>query len=290
MDWKKWLCEKLGCNTPPPPSPNQNLLMCYFGTQDGQMAATAAHVNAAHIGSWGDWNPGPGRELLISECVRFAKDAVNHGVDKLIFTLDFCILTPTNPRHRLPDDVAVNNLIVFCDRLRAEGLIDKVIGWYPMDEPNIPEVGLSAADCAWACARCRDVTCHYTVGGGGHAENAKPMITTYAQRNGHYDGIESFDWVGIDNYGNQIFENGMYAGLVAQLNSKQKTTVVPGGSNPWREDPMYYYAHVVTDPKCAMIMPFAWFPSDGPNQGIGFNGMQPQYDDVGDLVKGPPEA
>lgn len=286
MSWFRRLwCRIFKCKPPSPPSgplpPSRpGLLMCYFGVQDGQMASTGAHVNAAHIGSWGDWSSVAGRQQLTDTMVRYAKEAIANGVDKLIFTLDWCVLTPTNPRQLLPEATATKYLIEFCDRLTAEGLMDFVIGWYPVDEPNIPEIALSAGDIYITNSWIRNVTCHYT--SGGVPAQALPLVCCYGQSNGVYPGIGSYDWVSFDNYGNDIFANGWYQHLVDQLGPSQRTFLVAGGSNPWRESPDPYYLHAQGDPRVVMIVPFAWFPSP---DGIGFNGMQPAYDKVGDLIK-----
>jgi hypothetical protein len=252
------------CRTP--------LRYAFYGTQDDQVARTKDFVNLVHVGAWGDWVTQQGRADLLNTIVGFGQQAKAAGLP-LMFTCDWCLFTQTNPRHNLPRDNAVGFMIEFCDRLRDEGLIDSVVAWYPIDEPNIHEIGLSPQQIFDANAVVRDVTQHYTDG-------IKPLAVIYGASSGHYPGIEGYDWCGMDNYGSPIFDNGQYLHLVNQLNDKQKTIIVPGGANPWREDPLPFYEHAQTDTRVIMVMPFLWFSGDG----IGSNGMAPQYQHVGNMI------
>jgi hypothetical protein len=225
----------------------------------------------AHIGSWGDWSPA-GRGMLTDVIVELAHSAVGNGIEKLIMTLDWCLFTQTNPRRLLPEAQAVQYLTDFATRLTNEGLAGHVHGWYTIDEPNISEIGLSAADIATANNLIRATL-----------DGQLPLLCIYGNegRYGAYPGIASYDWVGFDNYGAPIFSNGEYDNLVRQLSPMQHTIIVPGGASPWREDPRPFYDHAQTDGRVALIMPFKWFGTDG----IAVNGMAPPYRAVGKLIK-----
>ncbi len=120
--------------------------------------------------------------------------------------------------------------------------------------------------------------------------NPLPLMVIYGAGGGNpmnnLPGISTFDWCGVDNYGADIFNNGNYNTLLAQMRPEQKTIYVPGGGNPWREDPMPWYTRALQDQRCAMIMPFIWLDVEG-RQGIRSNGMAPQYEAVGSLIVAP---
>lgn len=277
MNWfKKLLCKlfRIGCPTPPQPPATlppcrPGMLFGYYGVQDGDIAQYHDNVNCVLIGSWGDWTTPQGRADLTNIMVGYAQEAVAAGITRLIFTLDFCLFTPTNPRQLLPEAVSVQYLTAFFQRLTTEGLMPHVAGWYTIDEPNIPEINLSAAsiESANALIRAADPT-------------GRLLFCIYGGT-GNYPGVQSFDVVGIDNYGAWIFGNGQYNQLLAQLTPAQRTIYVPGGADPWREDPDAFYMQAQGDPRCLLIMPFKWFGTDG----IGVNGMAPKYNAVGALVR-----
>lgn len=284
MNWlKKLLCKwfKIGCPTPPSNDPitpcRSGLLFGYFGVQDGQMAEVGDHTNIAMIGSWGDWTTPEGRAALTDTMVRYAHEALAAGVNRIMFTVDWCLFTQTNPRKLLPEQTAVSRLVAFFDRLRTEGLDTHAFAWYLVDEPNIPEVNLSEQQMTSAIATFRGVANSAQF----PSLNNLPIGVIYGGTHSGRPGIHSIDWAGIDNYGAPIFTNGEYDALVAQLVPGQYTILVPGGNDPWREDPVPFYNYAQTDPWALMIMPFKWFGNDG----IGQNGMAPQYRTVGQLVK-----
>lgn len=285
MNWfQKLLCKlfRIGCPPSPPPGPpppcRQGLLFGYFGTQLGQPAQTMDHVNLAHIGSWGDWSTPQGRADLMDAMVMQAHQAVSSGITRIMFTIDWCLLTPTNPRELLPESTAVSFLTTFVRRIIGEGLAPYTYAWYVVDEPNIPEVALSAAEVTTICTLVRTVT-------NGSPVESLPLCTTYGTGNNDRPGIDMFDWVGIDNYGANVTTNGQYAALVAHLRPDQHTVLIPGGSDPWREDPRTYYDWAQGDQRVVWIMPFMWFSPTGGNDAIDHNGMAPQYQAIGRLVK-----
>lgn len=284
MNWlKKLLCKlfRIGCPNPPPPAPpgpsRDGLLFGYFGVQDGQIADTADHVDLVHIGSWGDWTTPEGRESMMVEMCRWGHEALAAGVHRLMFTLDWCLFTQTNPRKLLPEATAVQRLTTFFNRLASEGLDANAFAWYLIDEPTIPEVNLSAAQLQTAIAEVKA-----TANSQAFAQLSNlPIVAIAGGAGSAQDVVQLFDWVGFDNYGSPIFTNGEYDAFVAKLIPGQKIILVPGGDDPWREDPMPFYDQAQADPRVILIMPFKWFGTEG----IGANGMAPAYRAVGQRIK-----
>lgn len=280
MNWlKKLLCKwfHIGCTPPVPPGPlppcRPGLLFCYYGTQAGEAAETGDHVNMVHVGAWGDWTTGQGRLDMTNEIITFAHAAVAAGVHRIMFTLDWCLLAQTNPRQLLPESTAVVYLQAFYQRIIDEGLAPYVYAWYIVDEPNIPEINLSGAQLETINALVRAST-------NGTVFANLPLAAIYGPAT-TYQGVQSFDWVGIDNYDEYPFDNGQYQHLVSQLKPTQKTFLVPGGGSPWKQDPRPYYYYAQGDQRVIMLMPFKWFDPDG----IVNNGMAPAYREVGRAIK-----
>jgi hypothetical protein len=107
---------------------------------------------------------------------------------------------------------------------------------------------------------------------------------------GKWQGISSYDWVGFDNYGGDIFKaNGDYSKLKKVLTPTQRIILVPGGATPWKEDPKPFQNAAENDPQVVLIMPFIWFdnadPAHGVGAGIRSNGMSEAYKAVGLRIK-----
>lgn len=274
MSWFTNMRRKIG-GCPPDPVPGGSrpgITYCYFGTQVRDPAATADHVNMAMIGSWGDWNV---PAFMYQMNADFFEEIITAGINKVMITLDWCLFTQTSPRHPLDNNTCVSNLISFFDFLRDENYLSLVQAYYLIDEPDIHENGLNNEQVINAAQRVRDVLNAY------QPAMAKGPICVIYGPNNNYPGITAIDWAGFDNYGAPIFSNGQYDGLKSQLRPDQKTIIVPGGNDPWREDPQPFYDKAQDDTQVGMIMPFKWFGSDG----IGVNGMAPQYRAVGTKIK-----
>ena len=281
---KEWLRKVVGCPDPippEPPDPNRKLLYAYYGADSAQITSTYQHVNLVHIGAWGDWESAQGRINLINDIVAMAQQAKGANLPVML-TMDFCLFEQTNPRVPLPGEVSRTYMDTFFTRLRNENLLDTVVAFYVIDEPNIHEVAVSNQDMINTNNWLRAVAGFYW-----DPTKPLPLAVIYGAGGGNsinnLPGISTFDWCGIDNYGSNIFSNGQYNTLLSQMRLEQQTIYVPGGSNPWREDPMPYYTRALQDPRVVMIMPFIWITPDG----IAGNGMAPQYEAVGSLIVNP---
>lgn len=178
---------------------------------------------------------------------------------------------------------AYANIIGYLDRLKYYGLMNNIIAFYPVDEPNIT-VG-NPADIVTAVNIVRQAAANYVELAG------VKVMTTYSQSTTPYPGISSFDWVGFDNYSmGAAILGAPYDTLKAQLNANQKIVLVPGGYQ--FQDPQPFIDKALADPKVVMIMPFIWYdnadPANGVHQGIRSNGMGPAYCKAGRLLTGQP--
>lgn len=281
MSWLRNTMRKLaGCPDPTPdpgPAPDAPcrvpLKFCYFGTQNGDIVATQNHVNMVHIGAWGDWTTPQGRDVMVTQAIDWLREARTADLPAMI-TVDFCLWAQTNPRIMLPLETSRTYLDQYFSAIRSEGLLEQVVAFYVVDEPNIPEVNIGAQDLGNAVSWLETIASFYW-------PQPLPTCAIYGWVNNGNDwrGVQHFDWVGCDNYGMDVSQIG--ARVLQQLAPPQKLVVVPGGGNPWREDPQPFYDYAQAQPRVIMIMPFKWFGSDG----IGQNGMAPQYQAIGSKVK-----
>lgn len=281
MNWfQKILCKlfHIGCpQTPPPPPSNlpaPSVLYGYFA--GGVVPEFAAHTNVLFIGSWGDWVTPAGRQTILANYLSQMQAAINNGITRVIIVTDWCTFTPQYAP--LDAATATSQLRQFFDAIEQAGFMSLVSVIYPLDEPdNLP---LSDTQVTMVNDLIRTVMAEYPT---LHAK----LATTYGDRagkGGPLPGVLSFDWVGFDNYGSPIFTNGEYNSFVSRIGANQRTLILPGGCDPWKQDPTPFYNHAQTDPRVAMIMPFMWFENGG-TPGIVNNGMAPVYIDIGTKIK-----
>lgn len=268
----KWF--GVGCVTPTPtPTPvpgtsRPGLLFGYYG--GGNANEFADHCNMVHVGSWGDWVTPQGRINLTQSMINQMRAARDNGIHRIMITLDWCLFTPA-PLHLLPRDTAIPYLITFFDTLRAAGVITMVHAIYTVDEPDV--MGLNGMEVGEANQAIRDVIFHYPELKG------KPLVVTYGVEG--TPGIGSYDWCGYDDYGTGVSG---YNNFAAKLLPEQKVVLVPGGADPWREDPVNFNNKAQAETRVALIMPFIW-RDDAGVKSIHTNGMAPAYAAVGKPIK-----
>ena len=102
-------------------------------------------------------------------------------------------------------------------------------------------------------------------------------------------GSQYLDWVGFDNYsaGAAIFYNGDYARFKGILKPHQKGVLVPGGAEPWLQDPAAFINTANADAQIIWIMPFTWFTSGAGSdfgKGIRDNSRRKDYCNAGAII------
>jgi hypothetical protein len=267
--WCKYF-GSLNCGDPTPPSGGSRPGL-YFGYYGGGVASQFAdHCNLLHVGSWGDWTTPAGRAALTQSMIDQMNAGRDAGIKHVMITLDWCLFTPA-PLQLLPMVVRQQNLIAFFDALRAGGVINLVTAIYTVDEPDV--MGLDANEVTTANAAIREITVHYP------ELNGKPLVVTYGVQG--TPGIGTYDWCGYDNYGTGVSG---YNNFLSKLTPTQKVVLVPGGCDPWREDPAIFNSKAQAETRVVFIMPFIWRDDAGVTS-IHVNGMAPQYAAVGKPIK-----
>ena len=227
----------------------------YFGTGDGQIAATAGHVSFVHAVDWGDW--AKDREAIKARIIAQMQEARARGVNRIILSTGF--LTFDSQCNWL----GTKDLLLFKIQLDALDLSRMVVMLYPMDEPDVH--GCSGATMAQAFMQSR-------------AAWTLPIGVIYGP-NGPTPGIDQATDVGRDNYG--------HGPQSLNLRPDQHLMLVAGGANPYREDPQafvdYAKANNVSVLWAFLFVPYT-DPQGKPQLGIGANGMLPAYNAAGDAL------
>lgn len=151
--------------------------------------------------------------------------------------------------------------------LRAAGVLSEVVALYPVDEPDV--AGLTAAQVIALCALVREVAAEYPELAGVALAAVYGSVGT--------EGIEQFDWVGRDFYG--------HGAIVPIRLPNQRLILIPGGADPWREDPATFIDTANRTPAVVLILPFLW-RDPITARGIATNGLGQTYCQAGVRVTG----
>jgi hypothetical protein len=145
--------------------------------------------------------------------------------------------------------------------------LSEVVALYPMDEPDV--AGMSASDVCAMVAMVRGVAMEFPALAG------VAIAAVYGSKG--TAGSECFDWIGRDNYGT--------GPIVPIRTAGQRVILLPGGADPWREDPAAFIDVANRTPAVVMILPFLWRdPNTG--RGIATNGLGQTYCQAGVRVTG----
>lgn len=262
-----------GTITPAPPL-RTDLLFGYYGGCMPEILEEAPHANLWWATGWcqgtGSWFLDMAQEL---------QAARGAGIKNVVLALAPTMVWGPN--------AAAEASFQF-QRLAATG---QLVGWdsitlYPQDEPDVH--GYTDAQMTAAITAIRAAAKPYAEFAGAK------LAVIYNCRSPMKPGLASFDWIGCDNYG---------AGCAAldelsaiPLTSGQRLMVVPGGADPWRQDPACFTSFAERTPSVIAIVPFIWFddysditrPGSGP-KGIRSNGMRPLYCQAGRTAVAPGE-
>jgi hypothetical protein len=172
-------------------------------------------------------------------------------------------------------------------RLQEAGLLANIRALYPIDEPDLHDK--TADEIRATNAMLRRVAADFPE----LAEVKLAVIYAPTRVKGTWPGVETYDWVGFDDYDNRerIFlgAGGEYGMLKHVLRPDQRILLVPGGVDPWRQDPAAFLAKAETDPQVIAIIPFIWQDLSDPGAGLGIrsNGLRQLYCEAGKTVKDP---
>lgn len=150
--------------------------------------------------------------------------------------------------------------------LRAQGLLEQVAYLYPEDEPDLKhdEAAITAAHLV-----ARRVSAEFGI--------SPKIAVIYAGLN-DFPGIASADVIGADDY--SLGPNILPLYNLIPIRPGQTLMLVPGGADPWRQDPAPFFAYARAHANVEMVTSFLWgpdFADRGVGLGIGSNGMAQAY-------------
>lgn len=170
---------------------------------------------------------------------------------------------------------AETELVAAWKRIREAGFADTVVALYPIDEPDV--AGKSDAEVTAVNAMLKRVF-------------DKPLAVIYGCATGRRPGWASYDWLGCDDYGVGCDNatGGTLWAFASGLAPHQRLILVPGGADPWRQDPACFAFKAHTDPRVVLLMPFLWqdHAADGVGRGIRSNGLRKAYCEAGRAIRG----
>jgi hypothetical protein len=247
-----------------PIRPRTDLKFGYFETVDGQIAATASSVNFVHCQDDSDPDNPASRAWREAQIIACLQQAQAYGIQAAVVSIGFLLFT-SKFEYR-----GTIYLAPFLAQLRLLGL-DPLIQWfYPMDEPD--GHGISDGTMTQAIADIRKLW-------------PQAKIAIVYGTTGNTPGIDSADLIGRDDYsaGTGVFNE------LPSIRPDQSYIILPGGANPWRQNPQPFLDYANATPQVAMIWTFlygTYTDQHGIEQGIGTNGMLPQYQTIGCKVTG----
>lgn len=250
----------------PAPSLRQDLLFGYYGGCATFALEQADHANLYWATGWcgsSTWH------LAMAEELTLARGA---GFRHIVLALPVGLVWQPNARAELHFQLS---------RLDQAGLL---AGWdtimvYPQDEPDILENGPRSNEEVLAMLRwLREELAAFP------ALSRAPVGVFYACSTGRRPGLAGFDWVGCDDYdrGCSVLEGGVRE-LAQALRPDQRLMLIPGGVDPWRQDPACFEARAHADPQVVALVPFLWqdYAAAGLGPGIRSNPTRRLYCEAG---------
>jgi hypothetical protein len=241
------------------------LLFGYYGDGDTNLTETMGHVTLAWIFGWGSSDDN------LASAIEHLREASSYGIKAVVLGITSVYL---------PEGEAW--LRQYLQELSSKGLLRDVKALYPIDEPNAGDKK-TAEQVVAVNQMVRRVAREFP-----ELERVK-LAVIYAGDIDERPGIGSYDWVGIDKYqaGDQIFIDGLYDDLKANLRQDQGIILVPGGVEPWKNDPAAFYNKAQEDHQVVAIAAFVWQDHVASNVGLGIrsNSTRARYVEAGTRIK-----
>lgn len=260
-------CMKLTTPADTYPGPRDTIHYGYYGDMAFQFDETKDHVNTVWIASW-DGHP---MSWADSVFLRTAQASVAGKKVVIMMTND----TYVNGKFNYNVLLELEDLLT---KLSGTDYPSSVVALYPQDEPDYN--GIPADEVVKGNAAIRTTLAKFS-----KFKNL-PLAVFYTGQE-LYPGIESYDWVGFDEYdAGEKALGAKYRRMVARLRDDQRTMIIPGGCDKWRQDPRPFVDFALKNPRVIAVVPFIWIDqadSTNPDVGLGIrsNGLKELYRDAG---------
>jgi hypothetical protein len=242
---------------PPAVALRSDLWFAYYLTFDNQAEETADHVTMVHESGWF------GVDATIASMRAHGKPVM---LDLSASVYQGSKVQPDPYRRAAAEFQA----------LKDAGVLHQVVALYPIDEPEIH--GIDDAAVTWVNGEIRRAASAFPELAGVR------LAVIYTSKN-VLPGFDSYDWIGMDDYdmGAGLLVSHEWMAIMDRLQPHQGAFLVPGGGDPWRQDPEAFRRYAHSTPKVVGIMPFMWSPRRGQGDapGIGANGLASVYRAVG---------
>ena len=239
----------------------RTLLYGYYGTCPTCQAEVRDHVNFVHVLTTDN----------LTETVRQLTEARQSGLANVVLGVQQVYYSA---------DPEATARALFTT-LSGANVLDHIVALYPRDEPDL--AGDSDEKVTAMNLTLRRVMAEFP------ALRDTRLAVIYSGRQ-TWPGLATYDWVGFDDYNARegIFVDGLYTDLKLRLRPDQGIILVPGGADPWRQDPQPFLDAARSDPQVVAIMPFIWFDYAAPDVGKGIrsNGMRGAYCQAGKSITG----
>lgn len=237
-------CGGGGSSHEPAPIPQARgvLQVGYFGSSPAQLEQTHRHVTVHWAMGWFE-----DRALTVAA-------AKQRGLRSVLYL----------PEAYVSDEATR----AFLTTLRAQVGLDSIAYVYPADEPDLTHGATAINE---ANNRARKIAAELGI---------SPRIAVIYAGSDNFPGVESADLVGLDDYGKGSNVLGIdYDRLRSVLRPDQRLMLVPGGVEPWKQDPAPFFAYARAHADVEMVTSFLWidFADRGLGRGIGSNGLAPAY-------------
>ncbi len=234
-----------GTNVPNPGTPRA-IDFTFFGQSDP--AITAPFTTVYFVA---DWGPAGAQESIKSRQIAEMQAARARGTDRFILMTGFLQFSGEC------DYQGNLALAAYKGQLDALDLSRSVWMVYPKDEPD--GANCSGATMAQVFKEVRNIFPQARVG------------VIYGDT-GPTPGIDQATDVGRDKY--------PHGPQVISLRADQHLILVPGGADPYREDPKAFVTMAQNNPQVSLVVAFLFVDYAG-GKGISDNGMLPAYRSAG---------
>ena len=238
----------------------------YYLSSEDSIAAVATHSSFIFEPNWG----------TISGLIRRVQ---SHGLPVVLCVTRECF--GDFDSSELSPHIGANLRALF-DALRKDSVLDRIAVIYPIDEPDGRHVSHETMS---ICAQTiKSIAAEY-------AELANVKLGVIYSTHMTYPGIDEFDIIGLDKYG--MGSNVLISKEFKELNKRrqphQKIILVPGGAEPWKQNPEAFERYAHLHPEVIGIIAFLWidYTENGETfKGIGSNGMAQTYVELGKRLTG----
>lgn len=239
------------------------ILYGYFGCYGNQVSEVKEHTNVHMEMLWEGWTKG------IENCTLADKP--------IILNIQPQCFTDPNLGNVKYNSHGMIELRVLLNRFKSAGLLGKIIALYPVDEPDL--CNISVSDLTQMANDVREVISEFP-------ELLGCKLAVFYTGREDYRGIELFDWVGFDDYGNDnsYLNDGKYQRFRNKLNDSQRIMLIPGGCAPWHTNPAQFYIRAQEDTKVIAIIPFIWIDNYGNSTELGIRSNPNEYVKIGKLI------